>query len=384
VEDADAAAQPLVTSIREEIAAHGPITFARFMQRALYDARDGYYTRSAVRPTRAGDFVTAPELHPIFGQTLARQLDEMWRRLGQPDSFVVREYGAGSGSLILALIDGLARLGSPLAVTLRYEPVDFARQRTLISERMTSAGREGLLVPIAERGSLRVGVVVANEYVDALPVHRVVVIDGQLREIHIDWRDDAFHEVAGPLSDTRIADWFSDSEIELAEGQRAEVNLAMLDWIGEVASELERGYVMVIDYGSTARELYGPSRPDGTLRAFAAHRVSSDVLSGVGQRDITAHVDFDALERAAQLSGLDFLGRRRAAEFLLATGLEDAYAQARPEAEQDWDSALGLRSAVQRLIDPNALGGYQVALFSRGVAVEPALRGLAPIADART
>ncbi len=192
-------------------------------------------------------------------------------------------------------------------------------------------------------------------------------LNGEPREIHVDWRDGQFVEVAGPLTDDRLATWFTDAGAELAENQRAEVNLAMLDWLAKLSHEIERGYVLIIDYGSTASDLYGSSRPTGTIRAFAGHQVSSDVLSDPGSRDITSHVDFDALERQARSCGLAVAGRRKSNEFLLACGLDDMYEQARAETDSDWDAALNLRSAIQRLLDPNALGGYLVEVLAKGI-----------------
>ena len=375
--------EALAAAIRSEIETGGPITFARFMERALYDPDGGYYATATNRQTRAGDFLTAPELHPVFGRTLARQVDEMWRHLKTPDEFLIREYGAGSGALFVSIVDGLAAIQSELASILRYEPVDFARQREVIRERVAKAGREAQLVPISEHGTVRTGVVLANEFADALPVHRVIRLNGALREILVDWRDGAFVEVAGPLSDERIASWFTDADLHLVEGQRAEVNLAMLDWVRDLATQLERGYVVVIDYGAGSRELYGPDRPNGTIRAFAGQRVSSDVLSQPGSRDITSSVDFDALEREARACGFEVAGRRRSSEFLLACGLDDAYGQARAESEADWDATMNLRSAIQRLLDPNALGGYLVTVLAKNAPIDPPLRGFAPLAGTR-
>ena len=147
---ADEGNAALVDSLREEIARGGPITFARFMERALYDPAHGYYATAVTRPTRAGDFLTAPELHPIFGRTLATQVEEMWHLLGEPADFMVREYGAGSGALFLSILDGLDRMASPLAQAVRYEPVDFALQRSLIRDRLSEIGREGQLLHIAD------------------------------------------------------------------------------------------------------------------------------------------------------------------------------------------------------------------------------------------
>jgi SAM-dependent MidA family methyltransferase len=377
------ASRDLAESIRAEIETSGPITFARFMERALTDPAFGYYATAADRPTRSGDFLTAPELHPIFGHVLAHQLDEMWQLLGRPDPFVLREFGAGTGSLFLAIADGLARMDSALASRIRYEPVDFARQRALIFERLAAAGRANQVMPINERGALCDGAVVANEYIDALPVHRVIKIGGELREIYVAYRDDLFTEVAGPLSDDRLAAWFADAAIELGEGQRAEVNLAMLDWLDDLATTVERGYVIVIDYGASARDLYDARRrPNGTVRAFSGNQVSSDVLTDPGSRDITSHVDFDTLDRHARACGFEVLGRRRSNEFLMSAGLDDVYQHARAEAESDWESATTVRSAIQRLLDPNSLGGYLVDVLSRNAPAGP-LMGFAPLPSKR-
>jgi SAM-dependent MidA family methyltransferase len=341
--------------LRFEIERSGPITFDRFMQRALYEPGLGYYATSRQRTTREGDFLTAPELHPLFGYTVARQIDEMWRRLGEPAAFTLREYGAGSGTLGQAIQEGLMRDGSPLADVLRYEPID------------VGAGAPG--EPL-------IGCVLANEFVDALPVHLLVVQGGELREVHVGWRDGRFVEESGNLSDERIAEWFAGRQITLAEGQRAEVNLAMLDWLGAVAAQLQRGFVLAFDYGASASELYAPSRFDGTVRAFRAHHVGSDVLAGVGRQDLTAHVDLDALEAGARLAGLDVLGRTTQAEFLIGCGLEDVLARERELIGEDWPGQLLLRSTAGRQLDPRQLGGYAAVVLGRGVAGEPALRGL--------
>jgi SAM-dependent MidA family methyltransferase len=380
----DAGVPDLVELLRAEIAADGPITFARFMERALYEPSLGYYATSTDRPTPAGDFVTAPELHPVFGWTVARQVDEMWRQMDRPQDFVICEYGAGSGALVVSLLEGLVVLGSPLAQALTYDPIDLPAQGAFLEARLDAAGHGERLLKapdVARRGSIT-GVVLANEFLDALPVHRVVVNDGELREIYVDWEKDGFLAVAGEPSTDELKQWFLDSGITLEEGQQAEVNLALLAWVDVVASELDRGFVLVIDYGAEPADLYGPTRITGTLRAFAGQHVSGDVLRGVGRRDITAHVDFGALERGARTAGLDVLGRRRLNEFLVAAGLDDAYAAARADADAEWESAVMLRAAVRRLLDSAALGGYQVAALAKAVPGAAALTGLQPLPSA--
>lgn len=350
---ADDAGNPrLVELIRSEIERDGPITFARFMELALYEPELGYYATSAARPTRAGDFLTAPELHPIFGQTVARQLDEMWRRMGRPRPFVVREYGAGTGAFYLSIVDGLVRMASELADQLEYQPIE-------------TEGRQ----PAHEKPAGRfVGAVLANEFVDALPVHRVVGREGRLLELRVGWSDGRFAEIESELSDGRLTEWFDGRQIPLSDGRRAEVNLAMLDWLAQVGRDLERGYVLIFDYGAPASKLYGEDRNAGTLRAFRGQHVSGDVFAGVGHQDLTAHVDLDALEGGARDAGLDVLDRTRQAEFLLGCGLDEVYAELRETADQDWEAGTTLRSAVRRLLDPRALGGYWVSILGRDVA----------------
>jgi SAM-dependent MidA family methyltransferase len=329
--------------LRAEIETSGPVTFARFMQRALYEPGLGYYAVTHERPTREGDFLTAPELHPIFGSAVARQVDEMWQRLGEPADFVVREYGAGRGTL-----------GAAMAERSQYQPVE--------------AGEDRPTQPM-------VGVVAANEFLDALPVHRVTVQAGRLQEVFVGWSAGHFVDVVRDLSDARLAEWFERRSIKLVEGQRAEVNLAMLDWLAELGRTLTRGYVLIFDYGLPADELYGSKRLTGTLRAFRSHHVSSDVLGGVGRQDLTAHVDLDALAGGARAAGLQVIGRTTQAEFLVGVGLSELLEQERARAGEDWAKQLELRASVGRLLDPRQLGGYAVIALGRGVETGPPLRG---------
>jgi SAM-dependent MidA family methyltransferase len=325
----------LIEAIRAEIDERGPITFARFMERALYEPGLGYYATSRERTTRSGDFLTAPELHPIFGQTVARWVEAAWQRLDQPTDFKVREYGAGRGTLGRALPQGVA-----------YEPVEFGDARP---------------------GRAFTGVVLANEFLDALPVHRVIAREYGLRELMVGWSNGRFVQVEADLSDGKMAAWFDDRHIRLQPGNVADVNLAMIDWLAEIGRDLQRGYVLILDYGKPAELLYGPERPTSTLRAFRGQHVSSDVLGAVGHQDLTATIDLDALEEGAREAGLEVLSRTRQAEFLLNSGLDDIYRAARDAADTEWDTAVTLRSAVARLLDPGGMGGFAVVILGKGV-----------------
>jgi SAM-dependent MidA family methyltransferase len=376
----------LVERIRAEIAQTGPLTFARFMELALYDPDRGYYRSAAERPGREGDFLTAPDLHPVFGAAIARQLDEVWRRLDEPDRFVLREYGPGSGSLALAALRALAGqgpmgsvTGSPgLAAAIRYAPIEVnAHRLAQLTDRLAAAGFGPTLEPGLDAGRPEPGVVVANEFLDALPVHRLTVIDGRLRELYVDRRADAFVEVVGDPSTPALEDRLAGEGITLAEGARAEVCLAIDRWVDEAASGLERGLVLVIDYGHPAATLYGPERAAGTLMAYAGHRAHDDWTVAVGRQDLTAHVDFSAVERRARADGLAVLGLTSQAEFLIGVGTEALVDAIRSDPDTTFEDRTALRSALGRLLDPRAMGGFRALCLGRGLAAEPALAGLA-------
>ena len=365
----------LVELLRDEIRTNGPITFARFMERALYEPGLGYYTGDAAGPGRSGDFLTAPETHPVFGWALARQLDELWHLLGEPVPFVVREHGAGSGALAVAILDGLARDRSALRDAIRYQAVEVDERRVkAFRARVSAVGHpDALDRGPAPRGV--VGAILANEVLDALPVHRVVARGGTLRELYVDWSGERFVEQEGEPSTPRLGARLRDEDIGLPDGQRAEISLALDDWVARVAAELDRGLLLLIDYGYPARELYGPRHAAGTLLAYVRHRAHHDLLQHVGRQDLTAHVDLTAVERAAERAGLQRLGVTTQAEFLVGLGIGELLSAIQADPSTSIESYLGLRSSVVRLVDPAATGRFAVMAFGRGLPVRARLRG---------
>jgi len=380
VPDLDAVGQDedLVARIHAEIARDGPITFARFMDRALYDPDGGYYRAEAAHPGRDGDFLTAPEAHPIFGAALARAVADAWDRLGRPEPFVFREYGAGTGTLAVAILDGLAAERPDLAARLRYDPIEIEpRRHVAIASRLEAAGHEEALVPSDRSGAPAIGFVLANEVLDALPVHRVVIRDGRLREVLVGSRDGAFVDVEADASTPDLAARLADESIGLAEGQRAEICLAIGPWLAAAAAGLERGVLLLIDYGYPAAELYDPiRRRDGTLRAYLRHRVHDDPYIHLGRQDLTAHVDVSAVERAATAAGLEHLGTTTQAEFLVGLGTEDLLRAIQGDPATTLEDHLAVRSALMRLLDPAAMGRFRVMAFARDWPAGPSLAGL--------
>jgi len=373
---------PAEAAIRAEIARRGSIPFADFMAVALGHAEGGYYTAAAARPTRGGDFLTAPELHPVFGAALARQVAEAWERLGRPTPFMLLEYGAGAGTLALAILAGLRDDGSRLAEALAYAPVELNRHR--LAELGVRASAAGLAVvdPAGADGAPIVGVILANEYLDALPVHLLEVRDGQPREVRVAvGADGALGETLDEPSDRGLRDRLerlAQEGIAFVEGQRLEVRPAMDAWAREVGRRLAAGLVLVLDYGAPAADLYGSRRRAGTLMTYRGHAAEGDAgapYRDVGERDITAHVDTTALGAALAGAGLDLLGETSQAELLVGCGLEELV-QRRQAGLARASEALELRSAVLRLLDPRHLGGFRAVLAGRGIAAEPPLRGL--------
>lgn len=379
--DGDVASNPgLLEAIREEIERDGPMTFARFMEIALYDPARGYYRGAVARPGRAGDFLTAPEAHPIFGRSIARLAAGVHRAIGEPGTFTIREHGAGTGALAAPLVAGLLAGDDPPAA-IRYlvaevEPARVAAVREAVA---ATAAPSGAVAVEPDDGRPIDGLVVANEVVDALPTHRVVQRAGTLHEIFVGiGPDGGLADVEGGPSTPALAKRLAAESIELADGQRAEICLALDDWIASAAKGLRRGMLLLIDYGHPARELYDPHRrAAGTLATYLGHQVGDAPYRAIGRQDITAHVDVTAVERAASAAGLTPLGTTTQAEFLSRLGAGELLVAEQTRPGATLQSYLEARSAVVRMIDPAAMGRFRILAFGRGLTGDAALPGFA-------
>jgi SAM-dependent MidA family methyltransferase len=376
--------EDLAARIRDEIRRDGPITFARFMDLALYDPDDGYYRSDDARPGRAGDFLTAPETHPIFGSTISRFVDETWHRLARPSRFIVREHGAGEGALATSILGALRDAHSDILDALRYQPVEVDPRRVAAFEYHVSGVGIGAVV---EPGDTRpiTGIVLANEVLDALPVHRVVQRGDELLEIRVGLDGTRFIDVETAPSTPSLFVRLAAEDVTLTDGQRAEVCLAVDDWVAQAATGLGRGILLLIDYGYPAVELYDPvRRRDGTLRAYVRHTVHDDPYAHVGRQDLTAHVDVDAVVRAAEAAGLTHLGTTTQAEFLVGLGMDERLRAIQADPTTTMEAYLAVRSAVMRLLDPAATGRFRVMAFGRDWAAGPPLAAFAYRLPARS
>ena len=375
----------LAALIEAEIRRTGPISFARFMELALYAPDLGYYTSPEARIGRGGDFLTAPETHPIFGAAIARQIEGVWRRLGGPGDFTVREYGAGTGALAESILAAVGANHPDLAPAVRYEAVEINPwRREDMVRRLGPKVAPGRFAALAPDDAVRpppatsvpAGFVIANEFLDAFPVHRVRQTDVGLREVFVDATSDGFVERLGPPSTPLIAERLAREGITLEPGQQAEFAFGLKPWFAGVGAWLTSGVVLVIDYGAPAAELYAARHRAGTLLGYIGHEAIDDPFAAVGRQDLTAHVDLTAVEQAAADAGFSVLGQTTQARFLIDLGLEDLLEQARSDSALGLGDYVELRSGLARLIDPRHTGGFAVGVFGRGLPDGPPLRGL--------
>ncbi|MGB2694705.1 MAG: SAM-dependent methyltransferase [Dehalococcoidia bacterium] len=346
----------LVELLRRRIEAEGAITFHDFMETALYDPQHGYYaTRQPMG--REGDYLTSPEVHPIFGALVGKQLSQCWELLDRPAHFDIVEQGAGTGRLAHDLMRWAARQSPAFAAALRYHIVEVsASLRRAQEERLADFNVEWLdALPEGIEGC-----VLSNELIDSFPVHRIAHQGGQLLEAYVSFRDGRFEELLGIASTDRIAEYFADIGLWPGDGCLAEVNLHAVDWMANAARALRRGFVLTFDYGYPAEELYAPWRKQGTLLCFYRHNASDDPYARVGKQDMTAHVDFTTLMRAGESNSLPAAGFTTQTRFLANLGIGagvDAVAKDSPEALEEY---YARRRAVQELIDPAGLGRIRV------------------------
>jgi SAM-dependent MidA family methyltransferase len=365
----------LLPIILSTIRAKGPINFAEFMELALYHPEHGYYAVSAQRSGRGGDFFTSVDVGPIFGEMLAVQLEEMCRivRDAGAAAFDLVEAGAGNGRLARDILDAASARHPELYERMRLTLVERsaaarAMQRDVLDHHAARLHAQLADLPPPDTVT---GVIIANELLDALPVHVVTVTPGGLREIVVGEREGSLVEAEGPPPDPAIERYLARSGASLPVGARAEVGLEAERWVERAARALRLGFLLLFDYGHEAAELYSPTHAAGTLMAYRAHTArGDDPLRDPGTRDLTAHVNLSAVCAAAARAGLDAAGAVDQLYFLTALGVTDRLASG---ADRE---AVARRLGAKSLLIPGGLGStMKVLAFARGLG-RPALKGL--------
>jgi len=369
----------LLGIIKKEIEKNGPITFARYMEMALYFPGLGYYTSPGEKIGPAGDYYTSADVHPLFGRMLARQLAEMRALLGGGGHWQLVEYGAGKGVLVRDVLLALqeehpdAWKGVTCLIIERSAQM-IARQRETLAAAGIPSGKIRWVKNLAEAGGRLTGCIYANEVVDAFPVHRVRRTPEGLREIFVTWREGKPAEILCEPSTPMLAASLEEQGVVLQEGQTVEINLAAREWLIDVAAHLEAGFLLTIDYGGEAADLYHPARIDGTLRCFHRHRLTADPYSHPGEQDITASVNFSGLKHWGEEAGLKTAGFTTQMHFLLNLGILEAVRQ---PVEFVFDrEKMRTTMAIKKLIMPEGMGrDFKVLCQYRGLAACPVLTG---------
>ena len=357
----------LVQMIRDEMQRQdGRLGFDRFMELALYAPGLGYYTAGARKFGEAGDFVTAPEVSPLFARCLARQCREVLDELGGGD---LLEFGAGSGTMAADLLLELEVLGSlpDRYLILEVSPDLKERQKeTLQGWAPHLMDRVSWLDHMPEQGFR--GVVLANEVLDAMPVHRFRIEADGVREGYVRWGDERFEAVWDLPVTPGLAEAVEALQQQvgsLGEGYESELNLRAGPWLEALGERMAAGAVLLIDYGYPASEYYHPQRSSGSLMCYYKHRAHGDVLALPGLQDITAHVDFSAVAAAGLAAGFDLAGYTSQAHFLLGSGLDRLVADSDPN---DIKVHMALMQGVKRLTLPSEMGErFKVLGLSRGI-----------------
>jgi SAM-dependent MidA family methyltransferase len=399
---------PLREKIEQEIRQRGPIPFSRYMELCLYDPELGYYSRHAEQFGKAGDFYTSSDVHAVFGRLLARQFDQMWRGLGRPQDITLKELGPGRGlfaqdvldwsekkfpeffrAVRYVLVESSPALQERIEVTLgRYLDAGKAllTRNSLRADEDRPSGAEAQsfarssgtteVVPFPGVSGPNPTVVFANEFFDALPVE-IVSAHGSLR---VDLRDHRFVETWVPASAEEF-EFLGRYSIRPEPGERVEVPLAAQQYLGQVVGGIQRGFLLVIDYGYTrAEQQAGGHR--GTLKAIRQHSVSANPYEAPGEQDITADVNFTALAAVAEEQGMQVHKLITQSQFLMGIGEANQFADAFEDCCLPQERAK-VALQLKHLVTPAGMGeSFHVLVASKGVDAEK-VAGLAGLSFGR-
>ncbi|MDT7041640.1 class I SAM-dependent methyltransferase [Candidatus Nitronereus thalassa] len=373
----------MATPLSQKIASHireigHPITFANFMEMALYDSEYGYYTTGSSpgqsgRPgfpigMAGGDFYTAPCVSPLLAQILVRQLQEIDGRLGHPSDFTLLEMGPGEGRLIKDILDEIKKVDSDLYARLSIILIE----RSPFLQTVQKQAVEGhshinkKVTWVSHLNNLKdeslVGVFLSNELVDAFPVHRVRMEPEGLKEIYVDLVDGQFVEYLDEPSTDDLLKVLKACESTLPVGMTTEINVNAVEWMQEVVRVLHAGVVLTIDYGHTSQDYFSPQRNEGTLMCYYRHTVTTNPYERIGEQDMTAHVNFSNLAQVGEKTGLTLTGFTNLIHFLMSLGIDEiisGYDQESPE----------VKGAIE-LLRPQGMGTtFKVLIQHKGVEI---------------
>ena len=361
-------------AIIERMQQEGPITFAEYMRMALYEPNYGYYVTGEARMGWEGDYYTSTDVSTMFAHCMARQLKQMWEQLGSPSHFCVLEQGAGRGNLATEIKNWANEKVPAFAIALDYRQSDI------------KAGQDALHVHIDDFAP---AVILSNELVDAFPVHIVEKKGDLLRELYVTIDQGHFAETFDESADASLIEYLEHFKIPwrtFPDGWRAEINLDAHTWmqhscqllLGSSPKRKRRGFLLTIDYGDSAKQLYTPDRYHGTLASYYQHQFTDRPLARPGAQDITAHVNFTALIEAGRQQGLRLQTFTTQRKWLMDTGIYEELDRIHKQHFEILDQSrasdqgqiamlqwYNLRQRVSALIDPRGMGNFKVLILKR-------------------
>ena len=363
----------LVERLRTRIKQDGPISFCEWMQAALYDDQEGYYCRPGrVRQGKAGDYRTAPESSPLFAATFAwyfsKLFSDLFFELGSPPAWTIFEAGAGEGEFAYGILNSL-RTNYPDVFSATSYVIDEVSpaSRRRAAERLSQFAERLTFRRLGEiDNAANAGVCFSNELIDAFPVHRVIMRDRRLSELCVGLNQGDFSWVERD-PEARVAEYCRRIDLQLSEGQIAEINLEAEEFISRAAGLFERGSLITVDYGAERSELLeSPDRFAGTLRAFHRHQLIDNALARPGEQDLTTTVDWTQIKEAGSRAGLRAIRLERLDQFLLSEGLLQRLSEMLVQT-QDQVEALRLSTGARELIMPHGLAAsFQVLVQEKG------------------
>jgi SAM-dependent MidA family methyltransferase len=350
--------------IRDEIARLGPISCERFIELALYHPRLGYYSQERLRVGRRGDFITNVSVGRLFGEILADQIVELWELLDRPPEFTIVEAGAETGELASDLLSRLSQVGS--GVTWSYviaEPNEGKgeqQRQKLTGSSVRWVRRLAELDPI-------IGIILGNELLDAIPARIVELSEDQWREVCVALEGSTFKFSSEPIKDPRLTARIAKIPLVLPQPYRTEVNVAAKDWISDAAKTLQRGFILMIDYGYSRSDYYSPLRTQGTLALYRNQQRQENIFEEIGQTDITTHVEFTAIAEAGLEAGCQLTGFTDQHHFMVGAGENRMRSFESSEGGKDRDRFL---RAYKTLMHPEMMGlAFKYLLLGKDVPI---------------
>lgn len=350
------------------------------MDLCLYDQQYGYYNLPNLEIGTKGDFFTSTTISADFAQLLAIQLKQFWEVLGKPKPFYLIEMGAGNGNLAFDILQFLVEISPEFVSNLKYIIIEKSlslrqKQQEYLQEKLQLEKFDLSWCSLDDLSSESiVGCFFSNELIDAMPVHLITWQNQKIKEIYLTYQDGKIQEQVGDLSTSNLLDYLSLTEITFSDiypqDYRTEINLQALDWLKTVANKLKQGYILTIDYGYIANKYYHPQRNQGTLTCYFKHRYHDNFYVNIGNQDLSAHVNFTALQNYGKSLNLLNVGYIQQALFLMNLGLGDRLNQLSHN-DIPLTEILFKRNQLHSLINPQGLGNFKILLQSKNIDYQP-------------